>query len=62
MHLSYASPPYDHVLKALSTFCGEHLLHWLEIMSLLRQLPASDRNLAAALRLCKASAIRPFMR
>jgi hypothetical protein len=37
------------VLQSLDQFCSQHLLHWLELLSLLHQVPIAQRGLSSLL-------------
>jgi hypothetical protein len=54
-HLSQATSLDSRLRDELTKFCEEHLLHWLEVMSIISRLSACDDILAAVLRWCKAS-------
>jgi WD40 repeat protein len=52
-HLRLASTTSSSLVGSLGTFCTSHLLHWLELLSLLNELPAAQagiRSLLAYLR------------
>jgi hypothetical protein len=53
-HLSHSSPD-EALINELEDFCSDHLLHWLEALSLLDALPSSLRSLPDALEWCKVS-------
>jgi hypothetical protein len=54
-HLSQARSPDFRLRDELTKFCEKHLLHWLEVMSLLSRLSTCDNIVAASLKWCKAS-------
>jgi WD40 repeat protein len=54
-HLRLADATSSGLVNTLKTFCTTHLLHWLELLSLLNELPAAQagiRLLLAYLRVC----------
>jgi hypothetical protein len=56
-HLSQARSPGSLLHDELTKFCKEHILHWIEVMSLISRLFVCDDILAAALKWCKASVL-----
>jgi hypothetical protein len=56
-HLTRATVADQPLLSELQTFCENHLLHWLELSSLLGQLPLVDANLPTALLWCQVRSL-----
>jgi hypothetical protein len=56
VHLTKAGKPESSLLKGLDTFCREHLLHWIEILSLMRALSVMDEYLPKVFGWCQ---VRP---
>jgi hypothetical protein len=53
VHLTKAGEPESSLLTVLDTFCREHLLHWIELLSLMRALPVMDDFLLMVFGWCK---------
>jgi hypothetical protein len=54
-HLRLANDVSSGLVQSLETFCTAHLLHWLELLSLLNELPTAETGipmLLAYLRVC----------
>jgi hypothetical protein len=54
-HLRLAAITSSSLVNSLETFCTTHLLHWLELLSLLNELPTAQTEmplLLASLRVC----------
>lgn len=51
-HLSRCSVPSPAIIAALLIFTGEHLLHWLELLSILDDLSHAARNLPVLIQWC----------
>jgi hypothetical protein len=51
-HLSQCSVPSSAIIAALLIFTGEHLLHWLELLSLLGNLLHAARKLPDVIKWC----------
>jgi WD40 repeat protein len=50
VHLTQAGKPESSLLKMLDSFCREHLLHWIELLSLMRALSVMDEYLPMVFR------------
>jgi hypothetical protein len=66
VHLRLANATLSSLISSLETFCPTHLLHWLELLSLLNDLPTAQagiRLLLAYLRVCTplTSVLRAFL-
>jgi hypothetical protein len=46
---------HSELLEALRLFCQDYLLHWIEVMSLIGQVPAAHKMLSDAMRWCAVS-------
>jgi hypothetical protein len=46
IHLAKAGKPGDSLLTQLDRFCREHLLHWIELLSIMRTLSVMDECLS----------------
>jgi hypothetical protein len=57
-HLRLASAQHSRLAGELVFFCDKHLLHWIELLSLIRQLSSVDDYLPGALEWCQASTRR----
>ena len=57
-HLREAAKPDDGLLHELKTFCQEHLLHWVEALSLLGKVSSGVAELAVATKWCKVRVSR----
>jgi WD40 repeat protein len=55
-HVALSGPGNDMLFEALSCFCGDHIFHWIEILSLLGRVLDADRGLRDVLTWCK---VRP---
>ena len=55
VHLSQASRSDEELMKELEVFCNKHILHWVEALSLLEKVSASQRYLPGAIGWCKVS-------
>jgi hypothetical protein len=53
VHLAASGPLTEPVSSVLLEFCTEHLLHWLEVLSLLGELSVAGRYLPQVLTWCK---------
>jgi hypothetical protein len=53
VHLAQAGEPESTLLTELDTFCQRHLLHWLELLSLINALLVVDNYLPDALGWCQ---------
>lgn len=53
VHLSSSKRLEDSTMKDLATFCGKHLFHWLEVLSLLDKLSVTHIGLPDAIIWCK---------
>jgi WD40 repeat protein len=53
VHLAKAGDPGDSLLTQLQTFCREHLLHWIELLSLMRALSIMDEYLPLVFGWCQ---------
>jgi hypothetical protein len=56
VHLTKAGKPESSLLTVLDTFCREHLLHWIELLSLMRALSVMDEYLPMVFGWCE---VRP---
>jgi hypothetical protein len=54
-HVTSASVATADVFDALTTFCDDHILHWLELLSLFKQLRVASKGLPGLLRWVEAS-------
>lgn len=52
-HLSEANHADEILIKELEVFCKQHLLHWVEVLSLLGRLIAGQQGLPSATSWCK---------
>lgn len=50
LHLVHSEPEAD-ILELLETFCTHHLLHWIEVLSLLGELRIAPEALSSTLRM-----------
>jgi hypothetical protein len=57
-HLRLAGAQNSCLPGELATFCEEHLLHWIELLSLMGKLVCVDDYLPGALKWCQASTRR----
>jgi hypothetical protein len=57
-HLRLASAQDSRLVGELMLFCEEHLLHWIELLSLVGKLSRVDDHLPGALEWCQASTHR----
>jgi hypothetical protein len=48
VHNSQASAPNPDLLAAMQTFAGQHLFHWIELLSLISQVPFATQHLPMA--------------
>lgn len=55
VHLANASISNPALLEALNRFCSCHLLHWLEVLSLLGKLSVAHIGLPGVIQWCKVS-------
>lgn len=55
VHLSLASTPNPHLILSLQRFFETHLLHWVELLSLLMMLPHAARTLPKVIAWCEVS-------
>jgi hypothetical protein len=55
VHLTASENPSDSTFITLLEFCREHLLHWIELLSLLSRLPAAADQLPNAISWCQVS-------
>jgi hypothetical protein len=55
VHLAHCSQPDRALVKELKTLCIEHLLHWVEVLSLLDELPLGLIGLSEVVEWCQAS-------
>jgi hypothetical protein len=46
LHLVYSEPDAD-MLELLETFCEQHLMHWVEVLSLLGELRIAAEGLSS---------------
>jgi hypothetical protein len=53
VHLAKAGEPESSLLTVLDTFCREHLLHWIELLSLMRALSVMDEYLPMVFGWCQ---------
>jgi hypothetical protein len=53
VHLCKVGEPESSFLTVLDTFCREHLLHWIELLSLMRALSVMDENLPMVFGWCQ---------
>jgi hypothetical protein len=58
VHLTKAGKPERSLLTALDTFCREHLLHWIELLSLMRTLYVMDEYLPMVFGWCQVRLVR----
>jgi hypothetical protein len=52
-HLVECEKPSDNLLEMLSDFCRKHLFHWLEVLSLIEELPSLEGKLLHVIEWCK---------
>jgi hypothetical protein len=52
-HLVECEKPSDNLLEMLSDFCRKHLFHWLEVLSLIEDLPSLEGKLLHVIEWCK---------
>jgi hypothetical protein len=57
-HLPLASTPDKRLEAELASFCDQHLLHWIELLSLIGKLPCIDEYLQGALDWCQVNTLR----
>jgi hypothetical protein len=57
VHLTKAGKPESSLLTVLNTFCREHLLHWIELLSLMRTLPVMDEYLPMVFGWCQVTIV-----
>jgi hypothetical protein len=53
VHLTKGGKPESSLLTILDTFCREHLLHWIELLSLMRALSVMDEYLPMVFGWCQ---------
>jgi hypothetical protein len=54
-HLTRAGAPDSRLTNELASFCNQHLLHWIELCSLMGKTSHIDKYLTSALEWCQAS-------
>jgi hypothetical protein len=54
-HTTFSVTAATSVFEELATFCGEHILHWLELLSLLGQLSVASKGFPALLEWTKVN-------
>ena len=55
VHLIKATSLDEALAKELNTFCTHHLLHWIEVLSLLDKVSVAHINLPEAVEYCRVS-------
>jgi hypothetical protein len=60
VHVQSAGCFHPDVIAALEVFCTKHLLHWLELLSLITQVPVAIRDLPSLLTYLEVCAISPL--
>jgi hypothetical protein len=61
-HIIMSGDPTGSLIDALVHFCREHIFHWLEVQSLLQDLPNTERKVLAAIAWCKVRYSHPKMK
>jgi hypothetical protein len=61
VHVQSAGCFHPHVIAALEVFCTKHLLHWLELLSLITQVPVAIRDLPPLVTYLEVCAISPLL-
>jgi WD40 repeat protein len=54
-HLGASGAPDDAMLNALDEMCRKHLFHWIEVLSLVQHVPASEAALLKVIEWCEVS-------
>jgi hypothetical protein len=52
-HLVECETPSNNLLEMLDDFCRKHLFHWLEVLSLIEELPSLEGKLLHVIEWCK---------
>jgi hypothetical protein len=60
MHLALSGAPHEHLCLELFTFCNEHLLQWIELLSLQGRLVIGLQQLQSAFEWCQVRALLCF--